>query len=169
MKNLIKKIGVAVGIGSVLMFGHCRPFNAIAIEKPTPADNYYSWYSPEIASHIQDMIINNEYSKHLDFDGDNYITVADMVCVLQRYNYNIKYGNSITLDREFINAVDEENTLDIIYWEIDFADNTVCRKYSYTSNKIETVHVYYETADGESNNGLYIELNPFEETLTVKN
>jgi hypothetical protein len=146
----------------------CRGGTALASEeKPIPADNYYSWYSYDIADNVINYIINGEYHPHVDFNGDNELTMCDVVSIIKRYEYNVKYGNTITLDEKYIEDVAEENGLNIIYWEIYKVNDELCREYEYTADNITTVYVWYE--EEEKGDSLVIELNPFEEIMRVKN
>jgi hypothetical protein len=90
-----------------------------------------------------------------------------VVNIIKRYEYNVKYGNTITLNDDYINSVAEENGLNIIYWEIYKVNDELCRKYEYTADNITTVYVWYE--EEEKGNSLIIELNPFEEKMQVMN
>lgn len=167
----MKKQSIILLIALILMYTICKgtatPIAYAIEEKPMPADTYYSWYSPQIANNILQYIINEEYHPHVDFNGDGILTLSDAVSVYQRYNYNVKYGNTITLDENYINCVAEENGLNIIYWEIYKINNDVCREYEYTANDITTVYVWYE--EEERGDSLIIELNPFEEKMQVMN
>ena len=166
----MKKQSIILLIVLVLMYTICKgtttPVYAME-DKPQSADTYYSWYSPQIANNILQYIINEEYHPHVDFNGDGILTVSDAVNVYQRYNYNVKYGNTITLDSNYIDMVAEENGLNIIYWEIYKIENDVCLEYEYTANDITTVYVWYE--EEERGDTLIIELNPFEEKMSVMN
>jgi hypothetical protein len=167
----MKKQSLIFLIALILMYTICKgtatPIAYAIEEKPMPADTYYSWYSPQIANNILQYIINEEYHPHVDFNGDGILTLSDAVSVYQRYNYNVKYGNTITLDENYINRVAEENGLNIIYWEIYKINNDACREYEYTANDITTVYVWYE--EEEKGDSLIIELNPFEEKMQVMN
>ena len=143
-------------------------FLALAMSSaPAPADNYYSWFSPEIADNILTAIINDEYYTHLDFNGDNELTIADAVGVLCRYNNNITYGNKLTVDKEVVESIITENyNIDCIYWEFDFVNNELCRQYELTVDEITTANIYLEFADNTIGN-VIIEINPFEEKVSV--
>lgn len=143
-------------------------FLALAMSSaPAPADNYYSWFSPEIADNILTAIINDEYYTHLDFNGDNKLTIADAVGVLCRYNSNITYGNKLTVDKEVVESIITENyNIDCIYWEFDFVNNEPCRQYELTVDEITTANIYLEFADNTIDN-VIIEINPFEEKVSV--
>ena len=150
------------------MIAICKGGTALASEeKPIPADNYYSWYSYDIADNVINYIINGEYHPHVDFNGDSKLTMCDVVSIIKRYEYNVKYGNTITLNDDYINNVAEENGLNIIYWEIYKINDELCRKYEYTADNITTVYVWYE--EEEKGDSLIIELNPFEEKMQVMN
>lgn len=143
-------------------------FLALAMSSaPAPADNYYSWFSPEIADHILTAVVNDEYYVHLDFNGDGDLTVADAVGVLRRYNNNVTYGNELTVDSETVESIIAENyNVDCIYWEFDFVNNEPCRKYELTVDEITTANIYLEFADDTMDN-VTIEINPFEEKVSV--
>lgn len=134
---------------------------------PQPAENYYSWISPEISDIIVNYVIKGEYHEHVDFNGDGELTIADAVGVRKRYEDNCKYGNEITVDSETVKSIIEENySVDCIYWEIDFVNNEPCRKYELTVDEITTANIYLEFADDTMDN-VSIEINPFEETVRV--
>lgn len=134
-----------------------------------PAPNYYSWFSPEIADHIVDCIINEEYHEHLDFNGDGVLSVADAVGVLRRYYDNIEYGNELTVDSETVQAIIEENySVECVQWEIDFVNGEPCRKYELTVDEITTANIYLIFEDDTTDN-IEIEINPFEEIVKVTN
>lgn len=134
-----------------------------------PAPNYYSWYSPEIADHIVDCIINEEYHEHLDFNGDGVLSVADAVGVLRRYYDNIEYGNELTVDGDTVQSIIEENySVECVQWEIDFVNGEPCRKYELTVNEITTANIYLIFEDDTTDN-IEIEINPFEEIVRVTN
>ena len=143
-------------------------FLALAMSSaPAPADNYYSWFSPEIADNILTAIINDEYYTHLDFNGDNELTIADAVGVLYRYNSNVTYGNKLTVDKEVVESIITENyNIDCIYWEFDFVNNEPCRQYELAVDEITTANIYLEFADNTIDN-VIIEINPFEEKISV--
>ena len=52
----------------------------------------------------------------------------------------------------------EENGEEVIYWEIDWVDNDVCRRYEYTTHLKTKIHIYYECEDYSS--GFYVIMNP---------
>jgi hypothetical protein len=76
---------------------------------PNPADNYYSWFSPEVADAVCEYIANNEYHPHVDYNGDGVLSVSDAVCIARRYQENCDCGNEITIDSETVEAIIEEN------------------------------------------------------------
>ena len=145
-------------------------FLALALHTSlNPAPNYYSWFSPEIADNVIQCIVNGEYHKHLDFNGDGQLTVADAVGILRRYSDNIEYGNELTVDAETVESIIEENySVDCIYWEIDFVNGQPCRKYELTVDEITTANIYLEFEDDTMDN-VEIEINPFEEIVKVTN
>lgn len=134
-----------------------------------PAPNYYSWFSPKIADNVIQCAVNGEYHEHLDFNGDGQLTVADAVGILRRYSDNIEYGNELTVDAETVESIIEENySVDCIYWEIDFVNGQPCRKYELTVDEITTANIYLEFEDDTMDN-VEIEINPFEEIVRVTN
>lgn len=145
-------------------------FLALALHSSLmPAPNYYSWYSPEIADHIVNCIINEEYHEHLDFNGDGVLSVADAVGVLRRYYDNIEYGNELTVDSDTVQSIIEENySVECVQWEIDFVNGEPCRKYELTVNEITTANIYLIFEDDTTDN-VTIEINPFEEIVRVTN
>ena len=145
-------------------------FLALALHASlNPAPNYYSWFSPEIADNVIQCVVNGEYHKHLDFNGDGQLTVADAVGILRRYSDNIEYGNELTVDAETVESIIEENySVDCIYWEIDFVNGQPCRKYELTVDEITTANIYLEFEDDTMDN-VEIEINPFEEIVRVTN
>lgn len=151
MTNVISSIFVAFALTS----------------SPAPAPNYYSWISPEIADHITECVINGEYHEYLDFNGDGELNIADVVGVRKRYQDNVKYGNEITIDRETVEAIIEENFSDTcIYWEFDRIGEDITRQYSVTTDSIITADIYFEFEDFSTEH-VEIEINPFEEIATV--
>lgn len=132
----------------------------------TASSTYYSWYSPEIASHIMEDVVNGESHPYLDYDGDGTETILDAIGVLKRYHSNITNGNTITFDENEFADIMEENGIDAIYYEIDMTDQHACRCYSFTADKVMNIHIYYETENECS--GFWVELNPFEERISVK-
>ena len=142
-------------------------FLALALtSSPTPAPNYYSWISPEIADHITECVINNEYHEYLDFNGDGKMNIADVVGVRKRYQDNIKYGNKIIVDNEVVQAIFDENGMDVIYWEFDSIDGEITKQYEITADSIITADIYCELSDFTTEH-ITIEINPFEEIVGV--
>ena len=134
---------------------------------PQPTENYCADISLETAQEIQELVINGQYREYLDFNGDNELNMADVVSVSKRYADNCKYGNEITVDREVIDSIIEENYSEMpIYWEIDFVNGNVTREYSLTVQDITTANIYFEFEDYSEN--VEIEINPFTETVEVK-
>ena len=127
---------------------------------------YNSWYSSEIADTIMKDAANHEYHAYLDYNGDGAEDVLDAISVLKRYYSNIENGNTITFDKNVMDRIAEENGIDYIYYEIDFINGEATREYEYTADKVERIHIYYETEDIAD--GFYVILNPFEETITVE-
>ena len=142
-------------------------FVAIALtSSPMPADNYYSWISPEIADEIQELVISGEYREYLDFNGDGKLSMADVVGVRKRYQDNCRYGNELTLDSETVNAIVLENYSESpIYWEIDRVNGQLCRQYELTVSEVSSAEIYLEFEDYSET--VKVEINPFTETITV--
>ena len=142
-------------------------FLAFALtSSPAPAPNYFSWISPEIADHITECVINREYHEYLDFNGDGELNIADVVGVRKRYQDNVKYGNKITVDSEVVQAIFDENVMDVMYWEFDSVDNEITRQYEITADSIITADIYCELTDFSTEH-ITIEINPFEEKVSV--
>ena len=144
-------------------------FIALALtSSPQPAENYYSQISPEIATEIQELVINGEYREYLDFNGDGELNIADVVGVQKRYQDNCRYGNEITLDSEAVNDIVLENYADdLLYWEIYRVNGSLTRQYELTASEIMTAEIYVEFEDyGDS---VIVEVNPFTEMITVLN
>lgn len=142
-------------------------FLALALtSSPMPAENYYSWISPEIADEIQELVISGEYREYLDFNGDGKLSMADVVGVRKRYQDNCRYGNKLTLDSETVDAIVLENYSESpIYWEIDKVNGQLCRQYELTVDDIATAEIYLEF-EGTSD-CVTVELNPYTETISV--
>lgn len=65
---------------------------------------------------------------------------------------------TVTFDSLWMESFMEENGEDVIYWEIDWVGDNVCRRYEYTTHKKEKIHIYYECEDYSS--GFYVIMNP---------
>lgn len=142
-------------------------FVALALtSSPMPADNYYSWISPEIADEIQELVISGEYREYLDFNGDGKLSMADVVGVRKRYQDNCRYGNELTLDSKTVDAIVVENYSESpIYWEIDRVNGQLCRQYELTVSEVSSAEIYLEFEDFSET--VKVEINPFTETITV--
>lgn len=142
-------------------------FVALALtSSPMPAENYYSWISPEIADEIQELVISGEYREYLDFNGDGKLSMADVVGVRKRYQDNCRYGNELTLDSETVDAIVLENYSESpIYWEIDRVNGQLCRQYELTVSEVSSAEIYLEFEDFSET--VKVEINPFTETITV--
>lgn len=131
-----------------------------------PAPSFCSWIAPEIADHICQAVADGEYLSYLDYNGDGKLTLADAVLVRRRYQHNITYGNELTIDKETVKEIIEENYSDeVIYWEFDEIDCMPTRQYSITTNKITEVNLYLEFENYCDN--VRIEINPFKEMAFV--
>lgn len=142
-------------------------FLAMALTtSPMPSENYYASVSPEIATEIQELVISGKYREYLDFNSDGNLNIADVVGVSKRYADNCRYGNEITLDRDTVYAIVEENySGDLLYWEIDRVENQLTRQHELTVNEIMQAEIYLEFEDFSE--CVTVELNPFTETITV--
>ena len=110
------------------------------------ASSFSMGFSPSTAETIMYHCAEQTYDERYDFDGDGNETVLDAIGVLKQYYQNVENEQTITLDREIVNQLLEQETSDeVIYWEIDFVEKEVCRKYEYTANKDTRLHIYYET------------------------
>lgn len=69
-----------------------------------------------------------------------------------------KNAPTVTFDSQWMESFAEENGEDVIYWEIDWVGDKACRKYEYTTNKKEKIHIYYECEDYSS--GFEVVMNP---------
>ena len=65
---------------------------------------------------------------------------------------------TVTFNSQWMESFAEENGEDVIYWEIDWVGDKACRKYEYTTNKKEKIHIYYECEDYSS--GFEVVMNP---------
>lgn len=141
-----------------------------------PSENYTSWISPEISDMIVDYLIEDREYRHLDFNGDGKMNIADAVGVAKRYADNVAYGNSITLDIETIYDIGWENYSDdqerqdfinnsLMYWEICNVNDEPCREYELTVSEISEAEIYYEFED--YSDSVRVRLNPYEETIQV--
>lgn len=142
-------------------------FMVVALtSSPAPAENYHSWISPEIADIIQECVINEEYREYLDFNGDGELNMADVVGVRKRYQDNCRYGNTITLDSDTVEAIVAENYSDpLIYWEVYRVGNDNCRQYEVSVSETTEIFLWVEFENyGET---IKVEADPYTETITV--
>ena len=142
-------------------------FAALALtSSPQPAPNYYAEISPAVSAEIQELVLDGQYREYLDFNGDGNLNIADVVGVEKRYQDNCTYGNEITLDRETVQAIAEENYIDdLLYWEIYRADGELTRQYELTAADIMTAEIYLEFE--EYSESVTVEINPYTEIITV--
>lgn len=142
-------------------------FTVIALtSSPMPAETYGSWVAPEIADIIQECVINGEYRSYLDFNGDGELNMADVVGVRKRYQDNCKYGNTITLDGDTVEAIVEENYSEpLIYWEVYRIGNDNCRQYEISVS--ETTEIFLWVEFENSGETIRVVADPFTETITV--
>ena len=145
-------------------------FTALAISAstlPNPVENYYSWFSPEVADIVCDYAANEEYHEYLDYNGDGQLSISDAVSIARRYQENCDYGNQITIDAEVVNSIIEENyTIPCMYWEFDRVDDRIVRQYEVITDCIISADIYLEFEDFSSEH-IVIEIDPFQETATV--
>ena len=142
-------------------------FMVVALtSSPAPAENYHSWISPEIADIIQECVINEEYREYLDFNGDGELNMADVVGVRKRYQDNCRYGNTITLDSDTVEAIVAENYSDpLIYWEVYRVGNDNCRQSEVSVSETTEIFLWVEFENyGET---IKVEADPYTETITV--
>ena len=131
-----------------------------------PAENYCSWMSPEIAESIKTCVINREYYTYLDYNGDGELNIADVVSVEKRYKDNIRFGNSYTLDSNFIELVIEENyAKPPIEWEICSVEDSPCCLYELTVDEITNCKILFDFYDHMEI--FTVEVNPYMEICTV--
>lgn len=144
-------------------------FVAMALTtSPMPSENYFAEISPNIATEIQELVLDGEYRQYLDFNGDGQLNMADVVSVRKRYQDNIRYGNEITLEKETVYDIVLENYTDeLIYWEIDRINGQLCRQYELTVSEVTEAEIYVEFESYSDT--IMVEVNPFTETVTVIN
>ena len=58
---------------------------AALVSTPTPAPNYTSWISPDIAEIVTEFVLDGKMYTHLDFNGDGALNIADVVGISKRY------------------------------------------------------------------------------------
>lgn len=141
-----------------------------------PAENYNSWFSPEIAEVVKQYAIDGKYYTFLDYNGDGALNVADVVGIAKHYDNNVKYGNEITLDTQtiydiawenFSNNMDRADFIenDLLYYEIAMVNGEPCRCYDITVTEITEVSIYFEFA--EYGDSISVRLDPFTEMIRV--
>lgn len=131
------------------------------------ATTFHSWFAPEISETIVKDVVNSESHAYLDYDGDGEETLLDAVGVLKRYYTNLENGNTYTFNNKDVAEIMEENGNTPGYWEIDFVDNSVCRKYEVTVDKVTQINLYVEYYEDNYAENWTIEINPFKELTTV--
>ena len=132
-----------------------------------PAANFCAPINTDTAAQIKQAIVNNQYNEKLDYNGDGRLTAKDSVLVERRYQNNLINGNQITIDSETAMAIITENYDTPIDWEFCEIDNQITRVYSITTNKIIPATIRAEFEDFTVKY-IEIEINPFEETVYVK-
>lgn len=143
---------------------------ALSFSKPIPANDYHSWYSEEIAKSIMMNVVSNEYYPHLDFNGDNELSVVDAVAVRKRYLYNKLNGNTMHFGESDVMEIIVENFRseeydEYFYYEIDFVNGECGRAYEMDFSEITSIHVYIEMNNEVS--GFDVIVNPIEEIYSV--
>lgn len=135
-------------------------FLLLALQLTMPAENYNSWFSPEIASVVAEATINGEYYQHLDFNGDGVLNAVDAFSIYKRYTENETYGNELTVDEDTIYSIVEENYNmdDVMEWELMGYDN----KFS----EMSYVDLLVRMNDGTAEI-ITLVVNPVEERITV--
>lgn len=138
--------------------------------KPIPADNYYSWYSEEIAESIMETAVANEYYPHLDFNGDGVLSVVDAVSVRKCYIYNVLNGNTMHFGESDVMEIVAENFKpeeynEYFYYEIDFVNGECCRAYEMDFSETAYIHVYMEM--NEKTTDFSVLIRPTEESYQV--
>lgn len=151
---------------------------AALVSTPTPAPNYTSWISPDIAEIVTEFVLDGKMYTHLDFNGDGALNIADVVGISKRYQDNITYGNEITLDVETIQDVIWENFTTeriprqefidniLLYYEIDKVNGKLCRSYELTVSEITEARIYFEFEDYSDT--ITVKIDPFTETIQVQ-
>lgn len=69
-----------------------------------------------------------------------------------------KNAPTVTFDSQWMESFAEENGENVIYWEIDWVGDSVCRLHEYTTRKKEKIHIYYECENYSS--GFNVIMNP---------
>ena len=127
--------------------------------------SFYSYYTPEVATHIALEAAAGNYHEYLDFNGDGTLDLTDAVKVLQRRQNNIDNGCTAYFGTEEVNEIFEENGINCIYWEIDFIETEATRQYELTTQEKVNVHIYYETEI--ECDGFWINIDPVSELIPV--
>ncbi|MBP5773814.1 MAG: hypothetical protein J6W35_07060 [Eubacterium sp.] len=83
--------------------------------------------------------------------------ILAVVAVVDGTN-SVKNVPTVTFDSQWMESFAEENGEDVIYWEIDWVGDSVCRRYEYTAHKKTKIHIYYECEDYSS--GFEVVMNP---------
>lgn len=150
---------------------------AVMVSTPTPKENYFAGVSPGIAEVILHCMERGDYYRHLDFNGDGSLNIADYYSVLRRYNDNLKYGNEITLDTETILDIAWENysygidralfiSDDLLYYEIEKVNDEACRMYEVTVTEKSEAVIRYEFKDYADT--VIVSIDPITETIQVQ-
>lgn len=132
-----------------------------------PATNFCAPINNCTATQIKQAIVDNQYDRSLDYDGDGKLTLKDVFYVKRRYQNNLTNGNQITVDNETAMAIIEEKYNTPIDWEFCKINNQIVRAYEITTDKIIPATIRAEFEDF-SVKYIEIEINPFEEAVYVK-
>ena len=134
-------------------------FLAYALHSTMPAENYNSWFSPEISHVIAECVVNGDNYSYLDYNGDGVLNAVDAFSVYKHYTENVVSGNELTVDEETISSIITENydMDDVVEWEL-MADSNVF-------TEITTVDILITF--NEKSEVLAIIVNPFEERVMV--
>lgn len=86
--------------------------------------------------------------------------IATILGIIALINILVSFINAptVTFDSQWMESYMEENGEEVIYWEIDWVGDKVCRRYEYTTHKKEKIHIYYECEDYSS--GFCVIMNP---------
>ena len=86
--------------------------------------------------------------------------IAIILGIIALINILVSFINAptVTFDSKWMESFAEENGEDVIYWEIDWIGDDVCRKYEYTTRTKQKIHIYYECEDYSS--GFEVVMNP---------
>lgn len=132
-----------------------------------PVPNFRASINSNTTAQIKQSIADGLYDRSLDYNGDGKLTLKDAFYVKRRYQNNLTNGNQITVSNETAMAIIEEKYDTPIDWEFCKVNNQIVRAYEITTNKIIPATIRAEFEDF-SVKYIEIEINPFEETVYVK-